>query len=82
MIFQRGRASQGKRRGDLFMFGGAGIAQSFVAQDLIDEYRMMVTPNLFGDGKRSLRRIHAARSGIDRERPLDTGAGHPALSAR
>jgi dihydrofolate reductase len=38
--------------GDLFMFGGADIAQIFVAQDLIDEYRLMVTPNLLGDGKR------------------------------
>jgi dihydrofolate reductase len=38
--------------GDLFMFGGAEIAQSFIARDLIDEYRLMVTPNLLGDGKR------------------------------
>lgn len=61
--------------GDLFMFGGAGIAQSFVARDLFDEYRLMVTPNLFGDGQRLF------EPGFDRidlklieTRPLDTGA--------
>ena len=61
--------------GDLFMFGGAGIAQSFVARDLFDEYRLMVTPNLFGDGQRLF------APGFDRidlelieTRPLDTGA--------
>jgi dihydrofolate reductase len=60
---------------DLYMFGGAGIAQSFVARDLIDEYRLMVTPNLFGDGKRlfdpGFKRIDLQL--ID-TKPLNTGA--------
>jgi dihydrofolate reductase len=38
--------------GDLYCFGGAGLANSLVALDLVDEYRLMMTPDLFGDGKR------------------------------
>lgn len=38
--------------GDIYCFGGAGIANSLVALDLVDEYRLMVTPVLLGDGKR------------------------------
>lgn len=60
---------------DLFMFGGAGIANSFMKLDLIDEYRLMVTPSLLGDGKRLF------DGGTDRlgltlaeTLPLDTGA--------
>ena len=61
--------------GDIFSFGGAGIANSLVRHDLVDEYRLMITPNLFGDGKRlfepggpeiNLELIEA--------QPLDTGA--------
>jgi dihydrofolate reductase len=61
--------------GDLFTFGGAGLANSLVALDLVDEYRLMVTPALFGDGKRlfepGLPRL--ALSLIE-TRPLNTGA--------
>lgn len=66
------KAEQG---GDILMFGGAGIAQSFVARDLIDEYRLMITPELFGDGirlfapgfeRKGLKLIESIR--------LDTGA--------
>src|SRR3546814_5994645 len=32
--------------GDLYLFGGAGIANSLVGLDLVDEYRLMVTPGL------------------------------------
>jgi dihydrofolate reductase len=38
--------------GDLYAFGGAGLANSLVAHDLVDEYRLMVTPLLLGEGKR------------------------------
>jgi dihydrofolate reductase len=60
---------------DLYSFGGAGLANSLVALDLVDEYRLMVIPDLFGDGKKlfeggrprlALRLIEA--------KPLDTGA--------
>lgn len=60
---------------DLFLFGGAGIANSMIALDLPDEYRLMVTPNLMGDGKRLF------GGGTERRplelidsRSLDTGA--------
>lgn len=61
--------------GDIFSFGGAGIAQSLIAHDLVDEYRLMITPNLFGDGVplfgRGFRRQDLKL--ID-TRTLDTGA--------
>ena len=61
--------------GDLYTFGGAGLAQSLMRHDLVDEYRLMVTPVLFGDGKPLF------VSGLPRHAlsllsttPLDTGA--------
>jgi len=60
---------------DIFSFGGAGLAQSLIAQDLVDEYRLMITPNLFGDG------VPLFAAGFRRQdlklidnRTLDTGA--------
>jgi dihydrofolate reductase len=61
--------------GDVYSFGGAGLANSLVALDLVDEYRLMVTPGLLGDGKRlfgnGLPRIGLT---LIEARPLDTGA--------
>jgi dihydrofolate reductase len=61
--------------GDLFSFGGAGLANSLVALDLVDEYRLMVTPTLLGDGKALFERGRPtlALSLVDVRR-LDTGA--------
>ena len=61
--------------GDLYMFGGAGIANSVMALDLVDEYRLMVTPDLLGDGKR-LFAYGGPRLALSlvESRPLDTGA--------
>lgn len=60
---------------DLYSFGGAGMANSLVALDLPDEYRVMVTPNLLGDGKRlfdpGLPRVPLK---LLEAKPLDTGA--------
>jgi dihydrofolate reductase len=39
-------------KGDIYSFGGAGLANTLVRLDLPDEYRIMVTPEVFGDGKR------------------------------
>jgi dihydrofolate reductase len=36
---------------DMIMFGGAGIAQSFMNLNLIDEYRLFVNPIILGKGK-------------------------------
>ena len=65
----------GGGEGDLFCFGGASLAQSLVSRDLVDEYRIMVTPNLFGDG------VPLFKPGFPRQelkllgsRSLDTGA--------
>jgi dihydrofolate reductase len=62
-------------RGDLYSFGGAGIANSLVARDLVDEYRLMVTPVLLGDGKRLFEggRPRLALTLIETRR-LDTGS--------
>jgi dihydrofolate reductase len=61
--------------GDIYVFGGAGIANSLVALDLVDEYRLMVTPTLMGDGKRL---FEPGRPGLAlaliEARTLDTGA--------
>ena len=61
--------------GDIFAFGGAGLANSIVGLDLVDEYRLMVTPVLFGDGKRL---FETGRPKIPltliETRPLDTGS--------
>jgi len=37
---------------DVLSFGGAGLAHSLIEQDLVDEYRLMITPVLLGGGKR------------------------------
>ena len=62
-------------KGDVYLFGGAGIANSIVALDLVDEYRLMVTPDIFGDGTRLFakgsRRLALT---LLEAKPLDTGA--------
>ena len=61
--------------GEIYCFGGAGLAQSLVALDLVDEYRLMVLPSLLGDGKRLL---EGGRPRVPltlmESRQLDTGA--------
>lgn len=42
------KAGAGK---DIVAFGGAGLVASLVHADLVDEYRIMVVPMLFGGGK-------------------------------
>ncbi|KXF79168.1 hypothetical protein ATN84_05415 [Paramesorhizobium deserti] len=61
--------------GDIYTFGGAGVANSLVALDLVDEYRLMVTPVLFGKGKRLFEdgRPEIKLTLIE-AKPLDTGA--------
>jgi dihydrofolate reductase len=38
--------------GDIYCFGGAGIAKSLMTHDLIDEFYLMLIPHLLGGGKR------------------------------
>ena len=37
--------------GDMVLFGGAGMAQSFVQLNLIDEFRIKLEPTILGNGK-------------------------------
>jgi dihydrofolate reductase len=37
--------------GDIFAFGGAGLSHSLFAADLVDEFWLMLTPEIFGDGR-------------------------------
>lgn len=37
--------------GDIFAFGGAGLSHNLLALDLVDEFWLMITPELYGDGK-------------------------------
>lgn len=69
-----GRLKVGSSK-DIYSFGGAGIANSLIKLDLVDEFRLMVTPDLFGDGKR-LFEPGLPRLGLSliESRPLDTGA--------
>ncbi len=61
--------------GDLMSFGGAGLAQSLIGLDLVDEYRLMTIPMLLGGGKRL---FGAGGPRLDltlvETRELDTGA--------
>jgi dihydrofolate reductase len=61
--------------GEIHCFGGAGAAQALVERDLVDEYRLMITPDLFGGGKR-LFEPGFERIGLEllESRALDTGA--------
>jgi dihydrofolate reductase len=60
---------------DLVMFGGAGIARSFMALGLIDEYRLMVAPVLLGAGKPLFAGGYERRKlTLAGARQLDTGA--------
>jgi dihydrofolate reductase len=38
--------------GDMVSFGGAGLANSLMRLGLVDEYKLMVLPTLFGAGRR------------------------------
>jgi dihydrofolate reductase len=60
---------------DLFLFGGGKLARSFIDLDLVDEYRLLVTPVVQGSGERL---FGAGTRHIDlkfvESRALDTGA--------
>ncbi|WP_211845680.1 dihydrofolate reductase family protein [Neoroseomonas eburnea] len=62
-------------RGNIFAFSGAGLANSLLAHDVVDEMRLMVAPLLFGDGKRLFADGRpAAVFALMDARPLDTGS--------
>jgi dihydrofolate reductase len=61
--------------GDIYAFGGAGLARSLIADNLVDEYRLLVTPHLLGNGlplfKTGFGQINLE---LIESRSLDTGA--------
>jgi dihydrofolate reductase len=62
-------------QGDIYSFGGAGLANTLVRLDLPDEYRIMVTPELFGDGKRLFESgLPRLALGLIEAKTMDTGA--------
>ncbi|MBI2253418.1 MAG: dihydrofolate reductase family protein [Proteobacteria bacterium] len=61
--------------GAIFCFGGAKLAQSLIAADVIDEYFVMITPNLLGRGKRLFESgFSPIDLSLERSKQLDTGA--------
>jgi dihydrofolate reductase len=62
-------------QGDIYSFGGAGLAENLMRQGLVDEYYLMVTPNLMGDGKRLFGAgIPKRELELIRAQPLDIGS--------
>ena len=62
-------------KGDIYSFGGAGLAESLMRQGLVDEYYLMVTPNLLGDGKPLFGAgIPRGELELIQARPLDIGS--------
>ena len=61
--------------GDLYAYGGAGLANTLVGLDLPDEYRLLVLPDLWGSGNRLFRDGQPALAlRLLETRRMDTGA--------
>lgn len=60
---------------EITLLGGAHLARTFIAQDLLDDYRVLILPTLFGGGTRLFECEHSLR-GMKRVglTPMDTGA--------
>jgi len=61
--------------GDIFAFGGSSLANSLFAADLVDEFWLMVSPDLYGAGEPFFRPGRpAARMVLTESRALDVGS--------
>lgn len=47
-----GRLKASVTGGDIYSFGGGGLANSLMREGLVDEFYLMVTPSILGDGTR------------------------------
>jgi|SRR6185312_10462412 len=69
------RLKRSVAQGDIYSFGGAGLADSLMREGLVDEYYLMLTPNLLGDGKPLFGGgLAKAELALLETRPLDTGS--------
>jgi len=61
--------------GDIIAVGGITLAASLLAEDLVDEYRLLLMPQLFGAGHSLFKQAHAPIALALRDvRCMDTGA--------
>jgi dihydrofolate reductase len=70
-----GRLKQSVTDGDIFSFGGAGLAKSLMIEGLVDEYYLMVTPNVQSGGMRLFDvGLPKTSLALIEARPLDVGS--------
>lgn len=61
--------------GDINAVGGVTLAATLLAGDLVDEYRLLVMPQLFGAGHSVFKQAHAPIAlALEDVRRMDTGA--------
>ena len=60
--------------GDVALFGSSELAGSMMELDLIDEYRIIVTPFILGGGKTAFKRGHTAALKLERSEAWGSGA--------
>ena len=60
--------------GDVAVFGSAELAGSLMELDLIDEYRIIVTPFILGDGKRAFTKDRTSALKFERSAAWSSGA--------
>ena len=63
-----------KGSGDLVIFGSPTLAHSFMQRDLIDEYRILVGPQVYGGGKTFMGDGRTFDLELVEAVPFDTGA--------
>jgi dihydrofolate reductase len=60
---------------DIYLMGSGTLAQSLIERDLIDEYQIMLTPNIQGDGMPIFTKgLPELGLTLAETRPFDTGA--------
>lgn len=58
---------------DILIYGSPGLVQTLVAQDLIDEYRLLVYPVVLGEGRRLFDEGTSATLELVEARPFESG---------
>jgi dihydrofolate reductase len=60
-VVTRLRQLKSEVAGDIVVIGSGDLSQTLMANDLVDEYRLMVYPVVLGEGKRLFREIDATK---------------------